>query len=274
MPRWNGSPFRGKRLCVHCEQGLGDTLQFIRYLPQVKARGGTVILETSGVLRALFQDLNGVDELQVQGSTDAADGDYDMCVHLLSLAGLFETNLETIPDSAPYIRADSIKAGYWREKLTGQGFKVGLVWAGNPCHKRDRQRSVALSRFGALAEIHGIRLYGLQKGKAARQAGKPAAAFRIHNFGDELHDFADTAALIDNLDLVIAVDTAVAHLAGSMGKPVWVMLPYVPDWRWMLDRDDSPWYPTMRLFRQPQPGDWDAVIGKMAKELAILGSSP
>jgi ADP-heptose:LPS heptosyltransferase len=195
-------------------------------------------------------------------------------VHLLSLPGLFQTTVETIPTTVPYVFADPIKVSCWKQKLTGPDFKVGIVWAGNPSHKRDRSRSVELERFAVLNKIPGLRLYGLQKGEAARQAGELAGAMDIQNFDDGLADFSDTAALIANLDLVISVDTAVAHLAGSMGKPIWVMLPYVPDWRWMLDRNDSPWYPTMQLFRQPEKGNWDAVMMNIAKELELLISSP
>jgi tetratricopeptide (TPR) repeat protein len=273
MPRWNGNFFTGKRLCVHSEQGLGDTLQFIRYLPLVKALGGTVVLETSELLVELLSGLKSVDEFVIQGSDYSKDADHDMCVHLLSLPGLFQTTLETIPSTVPYVVADSVKVSYWKHKLTGHDFKIGLVWAGNPSHKKDSSRSVELEHFGVLDKISGLRMYGLQKGEAARQAGKLADVRDIHNFGDELYDFSDTAALIANLDLVVSVDTAVAHLAGSMGKPIWVMLPYVPDWRWMLARDDSPWYPTMRLFRQPEKGNWDAVMRNIVKELEIQVSS-
>jgi ADP-heptose:LPS heptosyltransferase len=187
---------------------------------------------------------------------------------------LFQTTVETIPTSVPYVFADPIKVSRWKQKLTGPDFKVGIVWAGNPSHKRDRHRSIELERFAVLNKIPELRLYGLQKGEAARQAVELAGAVDIQNFDDGLVDFSDTAALIAHLDLVISVDTAVAHLAGSMGKPIWVMLPGVPDWRWMLDRNDSPWYPTMRLFRQPEKGNWDAVMMNIAKELELLISSP
>ena len=273
MPRWEGFSFSGKRLCVHSEQGLGDTLQFLRYLPLVKARGGTVILETSGLLRELVKNLKGVDEFVAQDSQSSTGVDHDICVHLLSLPGIFKTTLETIPVTIPYVVADSIKVSYWKQKLSSRDLKVGLVWAGNPSHKKDRSRSIELGRFEALAKIPGLRLYGLQKGDAALQAEEIADIMEIHNFGHKFYDFSDTAAVIANLDLVVSVDTAVAHLAGSMGKPIWLMLPYVPDWRWMLNRDDSPWYPTMRLFRQPEKGDWDTVLRRVASELGAIVSS-
>jgi len=274
IPHWDGKSFTGKRLCVHGEQGLGDTLQFVRYLPLVKALGGTVVLETSELLVKLLAGSKMVDEFVTQGYRKSTETGHDVCVHLLSLPGLFQTTVETIPTTVPYVFADPIKVSCWKQKLTGPDFKVGIVWAGNPSHKRDRSRSVELERFAVLNKIPGLRLYGLQKGEAARQAGELAGAMDIQNFDDGLADFSDTAALIANLDLVISVDTAVAHLAGSMGKPIWVMLPYVPDWRWMLDRNDSPWYPTMQLFRQPEKGNWDAVMMNIAKELELLISSP
>jgi len=273
FPRWDGASFVGKRLCVHTEQGLGDTLQFLRYLPQVKNLGGKVILEISEHLAALLKDLNSVDELVVKNSNASKGARYDMCVHLLSLPGLFHTTAKIIPAAVPYIVANPAKVSNWKQKLDSPDFKVGLVWGGSPAHKRDRIRSIELARFGVLAGIPGLRLYGLQKGRAALQAVKTADDIKISNLGHELCDFSDTAALVENLDLTISVDTSVAHLAGAMGKPVWVMLPFVPDWRWMLDCDVSPWYPTMRLFRQPQPGNWDAVIGRLAEELNTLVAS-
>ena len=273
LPCWEGGSFIGKRLCVHSEQGLGDTLQFIRYLPRVKNLGGTVILETSRHLAGLFTGLNSVDEVVVKDSNASPGVEYDMCAHLLSLPGLFRTTVDAIPATVPYIAADPNKVSYWKQKLAGPDFKVGFVWGGSPVHKRDRIRSIELARFEILATIPGIRLYGLQKGGAALQAERLTGDTRIHNLGDALGDFSDTAALIENLDLTISVDTSVAHLAGAMGKPVWVMLPYVPDWRWMLNRGDSPWYPTMRLFRQPQQGNWEAVICRVAEELEVLAAS-
>ncbi len=266
MPVWDGTSFSGKTLCVHCEQGLGDALQFVRYLPLVKARGGKVVLETSRHLMALFRDLPGVDRL-VEQNRRATAVNHDLCVHILSLPGIMQTTLDRIPADVPYIYADSKKVASWAQKLSREHVKVGLVWAGNPTHRKDRSRSVELKNFGWLAGIPEVRLYGLQKGAAALEAVKAAGKLKIHNFGPELADLADTAALIANLDLVISVDTAVAHLAGAMAKPIWVLLSYIPDWRWLLDREDSPWYPTMRLFRQTEKGSWDAVLRRIATEL-------
>jgi hypothetical protein len=166
----------------------------------------------------------------------------------------------------PYLRADEIKARQWTQRLEDfRGMKIGIAWAGSRRHLLDRQRSMPLAAFAPLANIEGITLFSLQKGETASESSQPLAEMNVIDHTSELADFADTAALIQNLDLVISVDTAVAHLAGAMGKPVWVLLPFAPDWRWMLGRDDSPWYPTMRLFRQKIAGDWNDVIGRVAE---------
>lgn len=267
IPRWDGSCFTGMRLLVHCEQGLGDTLHFARYLPMVKARGGTVILEIRKPLYRLLQSFPGVDEL-VEASFDNKPAvKFDYHVSLMDLPKIFATTLATIPAEVPYIHAYPTKAEYWRKKLTGADFKVGVVWAGSPTHGNDRYRSCTLKHFAPLTEVDGVRLYGLQKGAAAAQAEEAADEMAITNLGTEFEDFTDTAAAIENLDLVISVDTSVLHLAGAMGKPVWALLPFSPDWRWMLDRQDSPWYPTMKLFRQKKWGQWEPVFQSVAEEL-------
>ncbi|UCD82321.1 MAG: tetratricopeptide repeat protein [Desulfobacterales bacterium] len=268
IPRWCGQSLTGKRLYVHSEQGLGDILQFVRYLPMVKARGGTVIFETIKPMMRLFKGLAGVDEL-IEVSQRALADRSDYYIPLLSLPGIFQTRLGSIPADVPYLFADESKADQWKSRLADTGFKVGLVWAGTIT---DPRRSIPLARFRQICQISGLRLYGLQKGISAEQIeveGVPEG-MEITNFGQEFEDFADTAAVIDNLDLIISIDTSVAHLAGAMGKPVWLLLPFVPDWRWLLDREDSPWYPTIRLFRQQSPGDWDAPINQIFIELRRL----
>ena len=265
-PRWDGSYFKGKSLIVHCEQGLGDTLHFVRYLPIVKARGGKVILEIRKPLYKLLQYFPGIDEL-VEASFDYKQTvKVDYHVSLMDLPKIFETTLETIPAAIPYIHACPTKAEYWRKKLTSQEFKVGIVWAGSPTHGNDRYRSCTLKHFAPLTKVDGVRLYGLQKGKAAAQA-ELADEMAITNLGIEFEDFTDTAAAIENLDLIISVDTSVLHLAGAMGKMVWALLPFSPDWRWMLNRQDSPWYPTMKLFRQKKWGQWESVFQDVTEEL-------
>jgi len=270
IPRWDGSSFAGKRLFVHYEQGLGDNIQFLRYLPMVKSRGGSVIYEAKKPLLGLLGDFEGIDELKEATFDGKPAVKFDYHIPLLSLPRIFGTTLKTIPADVPYLTANPAKVKHWRQRLVQTDFKVGLVWAGKPSHGNDYNRSCALDHFAPLAGIDGVKLYGLQKGQAAEQAEKLGQRIPVINFGNEFKDFTDTAGMIENLDLVISVDTSVAHLAGAMAKAVWVVLPFVPEWRWMLEREDSPWYPTMRLFRQEKPGDWDGVFQCIAKQLQIL----
>jgi len=267
IPLWDGSSFTGKCLFVHLEQGFGDTLQFIRYLPMVKARGGTVTFETLKPLLGILNGFPGIDKL-VEISPDRSHAEScDYYVPVMSLPMLFKTEIPTIPSNIPYLYADSEKVEQWKNRINRKGFRIGIVWAGKPEHENDGNRSCALEYFSALAGIPGVELYGLQKGDAAREAETSIGMIKIINFDRELKDFSETAAAIENLDLVISVDTALAHLAGAMGKPVWTLLPYAPDWRWLLEREDSPWYPTMRLFRQPSRGDWGTVFDRVKDEL-------
>jgi len=268
IPRWDGSCFAGKRLMVHHEQGHGDNFQFIRYLPMVKALGGTVIFESSRPLLRLFQGFPGIDELLERTPANNSSEGVDLYIPLLSLPGIFGTTLEAIPRKVPYLSADPCEAESWRTRLGDDGgdFKVGIVWAGNPNHKNDRNRSCALAHFLPLADIPGVKLYGLQKEITAGDRASNQGIL-TDNLGEYLNDFANTAGALEALDLLISVDTSVAHLAGAMGRPVWLLLPFAPDWRWLLHREDSPWYPTMRLFRQEKPGSWDAVIRRVVKEV-------
>ncbi len=270
IPRWDGSSFKDKRLFVHSEQGMGDTLQFIRYLPLVKSLGGTVIFETYGPLFNLLKGFPGVDELVELAPDRSLPEKCDFHVPLMSLAHVFGTTIHTIPSSLPYIFSSHKKADQWKACINGKEFKVGIVWAGKPEHENDQNRSCMLEHFTVLAGIPGLKLCGLQKGAGTRQTASLDEKMHMINFDAELIDFSDTAAAIENLDLIISVDTAVAHLAGAMGKPVWTLLPFAPDWRWMLERNDSPWYPTMRLFRQKNHGDWDSVFKLIALELEKL----
>ena len=272
IPLWDGSPFIGKRLFVHSEQGLGDTLQFIRYLPMVKRSGGTVIFETLRPLLGVMSGFPGIDKLVEISPNRRYVEDCDYYVPLMSLPMLFATEIPTIPSNIPYIFADPENVEQWKNRINKKGYKIGIVWAGKPEHENDGNRSCELEHFLPLAGIPGVAMYGLQKGDAARQAEASTGMKRIINFDRELSDFSETAAAIENLDLLISVDTAAAHLAGAMGKPVWTLLPYAPDWRWLLKREDSPWYPTMRLFRQPARGDWGTVFDKVKDELEKLTS--
>jgi hypothetical protein len=185
----------------------------------------------------------------------------------MSLPRLFNTELESVPQHVPYLHADMEQSAQWQQRLAGNKFKVGLVWAGNPGHWQDRLRSMALATLAPLSKVQNICYYSLQKGPAAAEAATPPAGMPLIDLASQLDDFATTAAVIANLDLVITVDTAVAHLAGAMGKPVWALIYSFPDWRWLLDREDTPWYPTMRLFRQELSGEWEPVIERVATAL-------
>jgi hypothetical protein len=233
----------------------------------VKARGGTVIFETLGPLLSLLEGFDGIDELAEAAPDGEPTVDFDLDAFVLDLPRILGTTVETIPAEVPYLHADRTKAEFWRDRLAGDDFKVGIVWAGSPKHTDDANRSCRLEHFKPLTEIESVRLIGLQKGGPAAQAGQFAGGAPFVSLGEEFADFADTAAVIENLDLVISVDTAVLHLAGAMGKKVWGLLPFEADWRWMLDRSDSPWYPTMTLFRQAGTGDWDSVFGSVEDEL-------
>jgi tetratricopeptide (TPR) repeat protein len=268
--RWMGSSFKGKTLLIYSEQGLGDTIQFIRYLPMVKALGGTVVVATYESLINLLQGFHGIDELVILAADLKSRLDYDLSLPVVSLPRIFNTNLKTIPAGVPYLHADLQKQSGWRNKLMQSGFKVGLVWRGNPSHCNDHRRSLSLDCLSAVTEIPGIQFYSLQKGEVAPSEEKLLQKMNWIDLGNEFEDFSDTAGAIANLDLIISVDTSVVHLAGAMGRNVWALLPFAPDWRWMLHRDDSPWYPTMRLFRQAQRGNWDSVINHVAAELDLL----
>jgi predicted O-linked N-acetylglucosamine transferase (SPINDLY family) len=271
IPRWDGTPFQGKRLYVHAEQGFGDTLQFIRYLPLVKELGGTVILEAKKPLHGLLRVMAGIDELVEGASSGQPAAACDFYIALLSLPAIFETTLETIPANHPYLFADPAKMETWRRRLQAEEFKIGIVWAGRPVVRTDpvglSYRSCGLQWFAPLTEISGIRIYGLQNGHAKGDIEKSDLGDKIINLGAAFNDFSDTAAAIANLDLVISIDTAVAHLAGAMGKPTWLLLPRAADWRWLQERPDSPWYPSMRLFRQNKLGAWDNVFEQVCLAL-------
>jgi tetratricopeptide (TPR) repeat protein len=268
--RWSGEPFVGKRLLVHYEQGLGDCIQFVRYLPMIKSRGGTVLLEVPKPLMPLFHELPGIDELVEASMERKVSADFDYYCPLLDLPRIFETTLNTVPAAVPYIHPDPAKVARWRRMLDGPGFKVGIVWAGSPTHGDDANRSCSIECFSPLAEIEGIKLYSLQKGAAAEQLNISSLTGKVRDLASHLEDFADTAAAVTNLDLIISVDTAVLHLAGAMAKPVWALIPFSPDWRWMLERSDSPWYPTAVLFRQKRFGDWENVFRNVCEQLKEL----
>lgn len=263
QPLWNGADIKGKTILLHAEEGFGDTLQFIRYAPLVVQRGANVIVESQKELTRLLRNMKGLIDVI---SHDEELPRFDTHCPMMSLPRVFGTTPDNIPSQVPYLHADTESADKWKLKLQNvdSRLKIGMVWSGGGLPFR---KSCHLGLFSPLARLQDITLYSLQKGAPAKQSKDAPEGMRLLDYTDELHDFFDTAALIENLDLVIAVDTAVAHLAGAMGKPVWTLLPFVPDWRWLLDREDCPWYPTMRLFRQPALGDWKNVVRKISDSL-------
>jgi tetratricopeptide (TPR) repeat protein len=265
--RWSGQHAPQSTILIHDEQGLGDTLQFMRYLPLVKARCRKVILETRLELSYLLQGLRCVDQIIVRPSDGRPAAVYDYYIPLMSLPSLFQTTSLSIPMEVPYISAHKDKVAHWRDKLPHSVLKIGLVWSGRPQHTNDRNRSCRLADLLPLLQLPDIHFVGLQKGAGSEQITELPPGINFVNCGEELNDFSDTAALLENLDLLISVDTAVVHLAGAMGKPAWVMIPFIPDWRWGMHREDCLWYPTLRLFRQTSPKDWPGVIGRMRNQL-------
>lgn len=264
-PQWDGSDINGKTILIYTEQGFGDTIQFIRYIPLIANRGAKVIVECEKELIALLQNIEGVYNILQKGSSLP---EFDFHCPLLSLPLIFKTTVENIPSQIPYLKVDLELSKKWQDKiLNNSKLNVGLTWAGNPELRRDYNRSCTFETFSQLLKIPDINFYSLQKGDSSYQILINLEGLNILDYTEEFNDFADTAGFIENLDLVISVDTAVAHLAGALGKTVWTLLPFVPDWRWMLDREDSPWYPTMRLFRQPSIGDWKSVIERVEEEL-------
>ncbi|MCK6450969.1 MAG: tetratricopeptide repeat protein [Alphaproteobacteria bacterium] len=260
-PEWSGEDISGRTILLHAEQGLGDTIQFLRYVPMVAAGGTRVVLEVPAPLRRLCARLPGQDRVVAAGEKLPP---HDVQCPLLSLPRVFGTRLESIP-ATPYIQAEPEATRAWKRRLaTRPGFRVGLAWAGNPAFPDDRRRSIAPALLAPLLGVGGIAFHSLQVGADAA----PPDMRAVEPLGNELRDFADTAACVQALDLLISVDTAVAHLAGALGKPVWIMLPLGSDWRWLVDRTESPWYASARLFRQNRAGDWPAVIDRVARGLA------
>ena len=276
VPQWDGSPFPGKRLFIHDEQGMGDIIQFARYMPLVKKLGGTVIFEVRGALLGIFKDLPGVDELVERIPNTKSPLEFDLSIPIMSLGAVLGTTVETIPDNIPYVHAEPDKVEAWRERFHADGIrddllKVGVVWAGNLDNIQLRHRSFELRQLAPYLKLNGVQLIGLQKGpETAPQVDRLPDDLKFPNYGEEFEDFTDTAAAIENLDLVVTIDTAVAHLAGAMGKPALIMLSYPPDWRWHLERMDNPWYPSLRLFRLSKMGEWWPVFEQIADALREL----
>jgi tetratricopeptide (TPR) repeat protein len=281
QPRWDGTPLQGRTLLIHCEQGRGDTFQFIRFVKLARERAGN-----GKVIVAAQQPL--VPLLAGSGYSPVVTRDpplphFDVHVPLMSLPLVLGIALENLPHEVPYLAADPKGIEHWRKRLEANLqsprsglFLVGICWQGRPEFRFDRLRSIPLASFAPLAAVPGVRLISLQKGPGVDQLGGPGAKFPIVDLGDDFDRdaaFLDAAAVMNHLDLVISSDTAIAHLAGALGVRVWAALSLAPDWRWLFDREDSPWYPTMRLFRQERLGDWSGAFERMAGELRKLAST-
>ena len=277
IPEWRGGMLTGRTILLYGEQGLGDVLQFARYASVAAAVGAKVVLQVPRPLVRLMASVPGVTQVIEEGHPLPP---VDCHLPLLSMPLVVGTRLETIPTNIPYLRPDPAEVADWAERLKpAQGLKVGLVWSGNPrpedraAHLVDRRRSLPLAGFAPLAGFPGITFVSLQKGGPAEQAQTPPPGMVLVDHTDAITDFAHTAALVANLDLVISVDTSVAHLAGALNKPVWILSRFDSCWRWLRNRPDSPWYPSARVFGQPAPGDWTAVMSHVAGELAAFKRS-
>ncbi|MBF0454290.1 MAG: glycosyltransferase family protein [Magnetococcales bacterium] len=267
VPLWQGEPLKGKRLLILSEQGFGDTVQFIRYLSVLKKQGAILSLLTPRPLAPLLQEMDALDQVDTQSRPEEA---YDYYCPLLTLPKLLKTTLPSIPQTVPYLQAEASRIQQWQKRLPPAALRVGLIWEGKPLFKNDplRRRSTTLKALAPLAQSRTDTLFvSLQKGDPAGQADDPPQGMRVLNPDSEINDFADTAAIMANLDLIISIDTATAHLAGALGCHTWVLLPFSPDWRWGLDQDNTPWYPQARLFRQSQPNQWKEPIAQMAEQL-------
>ncbi|GLQ06849.1 glycosyltransferase family 9 protein [Sneathiella chinensis] len=270
VPRWDGAPIAGKTLLIHDEQGFGDTLQFMRMIPWVKKHSQAhIILQISPDLLPFAQRLSGADKIIVRGQLP---GPFDLHCEMMSLPMAMKLQITDLPGEIPYLHPDPLRLKEWRKKLASiRGPKIALVWAGRPTHTNDANRSMDLSRLAPLAAHNRDATFlSVQKGAKEEQAQTPPDGMKLVNLSGDIRDFDDTAAILALSDMLISVDSSPAHLAGAMGRPVWTMLPFVPDWRWLMNRPDTPWYPHMRLFRQPQRGNWDAVIADMAKSLPVF----
>jgi hypothetical protein len=269
QPRWQGENFAGRTLLLHAEQGLGDTLQFVRFAAVAKRRGGSIVLACAPALVELLKRCPGVDNAVSIGSSPP---EFDFYAPLMSVPAILGTSVSTLPAEIPYLAADAERVARWHQALEQlRGFRVGIVWQGNSRTAYDRRRSFPLAHFAPLAALPNVRLISIQTGDGVDQLHTLGGRFPVEELSRNgvagPGDFQETAAVMTQLDLIITADTATAHLAGGLGKRVWIALPFVPDWRWQLDRDDSPWYANVRLFRQSVPGDWDGVFLRMANAL-------
>jgi tetratricopeptide (TPR) repeat protein len=271
-PQWDGAPLREAKLLLIADQGLGDSIQFCRYIPKVIERCPRVVVVADPLLHPIIRQVNSEVDLVDRWEECPQFAAYSA---LSSLPRVFGTRLDTIPRGDAYLHADTRRTAAWRARLDDlvpSGFRrIGIVWAGRPTHNNDLNRSMRLGEFAPIAALDGVALLSLQKGEGQKAIAEYYGRAPLFNLGAEVDDFLDTMSIIDLIDVVVTVDTAIAHLAAAMGKPAWILLPLAPDWRWLLERADSPWYPSARLFRQRSAGDWSGVMREVAKALSELG---
>lgn len=274
IPLWTGAQdLEGATILLHAEQGLGDSIQFARYVPLVARKAKAVHLCVQAPLKGLFA--GAFPEVAGIHGLDEPPPGCDLRCPLLDLPGIFGTEPDTVPSHRAYLSVDEHRLALWRDRLaTFDGTHVGVVWSGNPNNPNDRERSIPLERFAPLFRIPGCRFFALQKERSESDAAIIAGAEQVTDLSGAIGDFVDTAAIIRNLDLVVAVDTSVAHLAGALGQRTWILVAHAPDWRWLLGREDSPWYESVRLLRQGADWDWRPVLDALAKELQRLAARP
>jgi hypothetical protein len=266
--RWDGRQIPGQTLLIHDEQGYGDTFQFLRMVPWAKERsGGNVILEINHELHSIAKRMGGFDAITVRGELPPR---FDVYCEMMSLPMAMGLKLSDLPGKIPYLSPDPARVDYWRKYLAGYAKPlVAVVWAGRPTHANDANRSMTLETIAPLS-VPGVTLLSIQKGSGEGAALNPPAGMNLFSLSPQIRDFEDTAAILSVVDLLISVDSSPVHLAGALDRPAWVMLPRLPDWRWLLNRDDTPWYPSVRLFRQNKPQDWSDVVERVAKELRLF----
>lgn len=272
--QWKGESLKNKTIIICCEQGLGDMIQFVRYSEHLKNLGAVVLVAVSAPLIKVFQTIPWIDCVYGTGESIRTD-DYDFWSFFMALPYFLKTDLDSIPCNVPYLSVNETKFAWWKNwlaaKIPIKNKRVGLVWAGDPRHTDDVRRSIPFSQLALLSGLENVTFVSLQLGEKAQiDVARGLKDMTILDVGEFIADFSDSAALLKNLDLLITVDSAPAHLAGALNLPVWIMITAIPDWRWLLEREDSPWYPSMRLFRQPKIGDWESVLNTIKKTLEKL----
>jgi tetratricopeptide (TPR) repeat protein len=274
QPLWDGSPLNGKRILLHAEQGFGDTIQFIRYFDWVRKQGGRIVLACQPEMYDLMKVQGGCEQILTM---DQPLPQFDVHCPLLTLPKIWGTTLENIPAEVPYLKVDEEMKQKWGERMkaaAGDRLKIGIAWAGRPTHPNDRNRTFPLSMLAPLAEARNVWFCSLQKGEASKQTKNPPPGMDVVDWMEEVNNFNESSALIANLDMIISADTSVVHIGAALAKPTWVFIPFVPDWRWLLKREDTPWYPTMRLFRQPGIGKWEEPLAAVVKALKEKTGTP